>query len=144
MDGNRKYHPEWGNSDPKGHAWYILTNKWMLAKNIFKKVQNTQDIVHRTQKIQQAEVPKWGHLRPIWEGESSKHKWEGRDLGGKVDGLGASRGGRVEPDLVLSEEKGLKPWGPAERMETGNLGSTYFLILHSNTSCFFNPWSSAL
>jgi hypothetical protein len=26
-----------------------------------------------------------------------------------------------EPDLVLSEEKGLEYWGPAERMETGNL-----------------------
>jgi hypothetical protein len=33
------------NSDPKGHAWYVLT-KWILAK----KVQNTQDTVHRTQK----------------------------------------------------------------------------------------------
>jgi hypothetical protein len=30
MDGTRKY-PEWGNSDPKGHAWYVLTNKWILA-----------------------------------------------------------------------------------------------------------------
>ena len=48
------------NSDPKAHAWYVLTNKWMLAKNnkTKQKVLNTQDIVHRTQKGQQAEGPK--------------------------------------------------------------------------------------
>jgi hypothetical protein len=45
MGGTRKYYPEWGNSDPKWHAWNVLTNKWMLAK----KIQNTQDTIHRTQ-----------------------------------------------------------------------------------------------
>jgi hypothetical protein len=29
MDGSRKYHPD---TDPKEHAWYVLTDKWMLAK----------------------------------------------------------------------------------------------------------------
>jgi hypothetical protein len=29
---------------------------------------------------------------------------------------------RREPDLVLGESKGLKPLGPAENMETDNLG----------------------
>jgi hypothetical protein len=37
MDGTRKYHPEWGNSDPKGHAWYVFTNKWILAKKKKKR-----------------------------------------------------------------------------------------------------------
>jgi hypothetical protein len=46
MDGTQKYHPEWGISDPKGHAWYVLTNKWILEK---KKVQNTQNMIHSTQ-----------------------------------------------------------------------------------------------
>jgi hypothetical protein len=32
MDGARKYHPESGNSDPKGHAWYVLTDRWLLAQ----------------------------------------------------------------------------------------------------------------
>jgi hypothetical protein len=27
-----KYYPEWDNTDPKGHAWYIFTNKLILAK----------------------------------------------------------------------------------------------------------------
>ena len=30
MDGTRKY-LERGNSDAKGHAWYVFTNKWILA-----------------------------------------------------------------------------------------------------------------
>jgi hypothetical protein len=24
MDGTRKYHPEGGNPEPKGHVWYVL------------------------------------------------------------------------------------------------------------------------
>ena len=31
MGGTRKYHPQRGNPDPKGHAWYVLTYKWILA-----------------------------------------------------------------------------------------------------------------
>jgi hypothetical protein len=42
-----------------------------------------------------------------WEG-----KWKGE----------VGNGRRGETDLVLGEGKILKPWGPAERMETGNLG----------------------
>jgi hypothetical protein len=33
----KEYHPEWGDSDPKGHAMHVLTVKGILAK----KVQNT-------------------------------------------------------------------------------------------------------
>ena len=47
MDGTRKYHPKLGNLHPKWHAWYVLTNKWILAKN----VQNTQDKIDRSQKV---------------------------------------------------------------------------------------------
>jgi hypothetical protein len=32
MDGTSKYHPEWGNSDPKWHARYVVTNKSILSK----------------------------------------------------------------------------------------------------------------
>ena len=28
---NRKCDPECGNTDTKGHAWYVLTCKWILA-----------------------------------------------------------------------------------------------------------------
>ena len=42
-------------STKKGHPWNVLTNKCILAK---KKVLNTQDTAHRTQKGQQVEVPK--------------------------------------------------------------------------------------
>jgi hypothetical protein len=29
----RQYHPGLGNSDPKRHACYVLSAKWILAKN---------------------------------------------------------------------------------------------------------------
>jgi hypothetical protein len=55
----------------------------------------------------------------------------GKNMGGRVDKGGGGRSreslcmcvcvGGGGPDLVLGEGKGLKPWGPAERMETGNL-----------------------
>lgn len=73
-----------------------------------KKVQNTQDIVHRTQKGQQAEGPKRGHLSPTWLGGGEKKattRGEGRrDREGK--GMEWRRG---EHNLVLGGGKGLKP-----------------------------------
>jgi hypothetical protein len=32
MDGTRKFNSEWGNAETKGHVWYVLTDKWILAK----------------------------------------------------------------------------------------------------------------
>jgi hypothetical protein len=32
MGGIRKYHIERSNSDQKGHAWYVLTDKWILPQ----------------------------------------------------------------------------------------------------------------
>jgi hypothetical protein len=34
MDRTRKYHPEYGNLVPKGYAWYLLTDKLILALRI--------------------------------------------------------------------------------------------------------------
>ena len=79
---------------------YVLTNKWMLAK----KVQNTQDTVHRTQKGHQAEGLKREHLSPTWEGEESNHNWGGR---GTCEGKWMGRW-RGEYYLVLGRVKGLK------------------------------------
>jgi hypothetical protein len=64
---------------------------WILAK----KVQNTQDTVHRTQKGQQGEVPKKGRLSPTWEREESNHKWGRREGPGRESGQEeGSSGGR--------------------------------------------------
>jgi hypothetical protein len=75
-----------------------------------KKVQNTQDTVLRTQKGQQlkcssedASVPLRREKKAVTSGE------RGRNLREKVDGRWGSCEGRGEPDLVLSEGKGLKP-----------------------------------
>jgi hypothetical protein len=113
MDRTRKYHPEWSNSDLKGHQWYVLINKWILAKN--KK--------YRTHKIQSTELKNSNMLKHpskdtpqshLGERRKQNHTWGGRELGGKVD---RGHGGKREPDLVLGKGKGLKPWGPAERVD---------------------------
>jgi hypothetical protein len=49
MDGTIKYHPEGSNPDPKRHAWYILTEKW-----IFLLVQK-----YRIPMIQQTDCKKF-------------------------------------------------------------------------------------
>jgi hypothetical protein len=36
MDGTGKYYPLRGNSDLKGHAWYVLANKWILEKKKYR------------------------------------------------------------------------------------------------------------
>ena len=72
MDGTRKYHPEWDNSDQKGHSWYVLTHKWILTPPAKKKVSNLQDTDHITHKGQQTGGPKWGCLSVTYEGEESK------------------------------------------------------------------------
>ena len=48
--------------------------------------------------------------------------WEGgRGLGGKLYGMGVS-GGREEPDLVLGEGKGLKPWSQQKEWKQATSG----------------------
>jgi hypothetical protein len=63
----------------------------------------------------------WWSLH-LWERrKQSQEGMEGGNWEGKWKGEGVGGGG--ESDLELGEEKGLKPWGPGERMETGNLGT---------------------
>jgi hypothetical protein len=77
---------------------YVFTNKWILAKNPKpnktkpnkqqQKIQNAQNIVHRTQRAQQAEVPKGRHLSPNWKGEESNHKLGVKNEHGRKSGKG--------------------------------------------------------
>jgi hypothetical protein len=88
MNGTRKYLPEWSNLDPKGCAWYVLTNKWILAPQ--KK--------YRLPKIYSTELKKLTKLKCPDEEASvllSREKkaitiWREGELGGKV-GVGAGR-----------------------------------------------------
>ena len=93
IDGTRKYHPDWGNSEPKGHASYILTNKYILEK----KKKDRIPIIQSTElsKVNQQKGPSQDYSVP--HGREKKTITWGR-----------------------GETKGLKPWGLAERMETGN------------------------
>jgi hypothetical protein len=43
---------------------YVLNNKWILVKKK-KKVQNTQDTVHKTQEVQHAKCPSEDALVPL-------------------------------------------------------------------------------
>jgi hypothetical protein len=116
MDGTRKYYPEWGNSGTKGHAWCILTNKWILARR--KK--------YRIPRIPSTELKKFNKLKSqredasIWLEREKKAITRGRREGGTCVGkeTGTRRG---KHDLILGVGKGLKLWGTAERMKTDSL-----------------------
>ena len=94
--------------------WHVLTNKWILAKKEY-----------RIPKIQPTEVKKLNKLKSPSEDASvllgREKKVSTRWKGGTWEGKWMRMGERMEPDLLLGERKGLKPRGPAERMETGNL-----------------------
>jgi hypothetical protein len=84
MGGARKYHPERSNSNPKGHAWYLLTNKWILAKHTHTK--------YRTPKIQSTELKKVNKQKspsedtsvPLGKEKKAITSEDGqRDLGGR-------------------------------------------------------------
>ena len=67
MDGTRKYHPEWGNPDPKGRACYVVTSKWILAKKKPKKQKTKKQTNKQTNKQnnkkQNPEYPRYSRLR---------------------------------------------------------------------------------
>jgi hypothetical protein len=83
MDGTRKYHSEWGNSDPKGHAWYVLTNKWVLTKKkcLIPKVQPT--VLKKVNKLKDpseyASVPLGREKKATTSGEEGP--WRKREWG---------------------------------------------------------------
>jgi hypothetical protein len=118
MDGTRKCHPECGNSDLKEHAWYILTNKWILAHT------HTPQRKYRIPQIQSTKLRRVNKLKGPSEDVSVPLGREKKEIikreGGNWEGKSAEGGGG-ETDLVLGEGKELKPLGLAERMETGNL-----------------------
>jgi hypothetical protein len=74
MDKTRKYHPERSNSDTKGYAWYVLTNKWILAKTN-KQTNKT----YRIPKIQSTELKKLNKLKCPSEDALSHYKREERN-----------------------------------------------------------------
>jgi hypothetical protein len=43
MEFENKYHPEWGNPDPKGYTWYVLTEKWILNKKYRIPIMQQKD-----------------------------------------------------------------------------------------------------
>jgi hypothetical protein len=68
IDGTRRYHPERGNSDPKGHTWYVLTDTWMLAKEY--RIPRMQ-LTDRCVTSRKAQVRR---LQSHLEGEGNNHE----------------------------------------------------------------------
>jgi hypothetical protein len=128
MDGTRKYHPEWGNSDAKGHAWYVLTNKWILAKTKTKTKQKPHT-EHTSYSPQNSKGSiSWGAqvriLQSHLEREESNHKW------GRREGLGRERrwgGGNLIWYWVREKDwspESLQKEGKQATSGNGRLGDT--------------------
>lgn len=58
--GGTLYHTEWSNSDPEGHAWYILTNTRILEK---QKQKTDKQKKNKIPKIQSTELKKVNKLK---------------------------------------------------------------------------------
>ena len=58
MDRTRKYHSEWGNPITKYHIWYVPTDKYILAQNLW--ISTIQFTDHR--KLQRKEDQSLGAL----------------------------------------------------------------------------------
>jgi hypothetical protein len=70
MDGTWKYHPEWGNLVTKEHAWYVLTDKWILAQTFWiSKIQFTDHMKLKKKDDQSVDA-----FRSSLKGEQSTHR----------------------------------------------------------------------
>jgi hypothetical protein len=115
LDGTRKYHPEEANSDPKGHACYVLTNMWILAKK--KKKKKGQNKSTEVKMVHKSKSPSEDASVSLGR-EKIVIIVRGRKRRSRLD-KGTERG-RGEHGQVVGT--GLKPQCPAQRMETGILG----------------------
>jgi hypothetical protein len=72
MNRTRKY-PECGNPDPKGHVWYVLTDKLILAKYteyLGYKSQTIRSITNRKVQVSVVQSPlEGGKNNPGWQRE---------------------------------------------------------------------------
>jgi hypothetical protein len=81
----------------KGCTWYVLTNKWILAKKkkkqTKKKVQNTQNTATELKKVNKLKCPSENSSFPLGRENKAVTSGEGgRELGRKVDGGRGKRG----------------------------------------------------
>ena len=71
----------------KGHAWYVLTNKWTIAKKKNYRIPKIQSI--EIKKVNKLKGPSEVTLVPLGREKKATTSGEGgRDLGRKMDGVG--------------------------------------------------------
>jgi hypothetical protein len=103
MVGTRKYHPECGNPDTKGLAWYVLTCKWILAtKYRIPKVHSTDLKKLRMLESHLEGGVKYSHKadggRDVAKGEVGEGMWKGMGVSGsgvRTDRRVVQRAGRM-------------------------------------------------
>jgi len=97
--------------------WYRLTNKCILTKNIKK---------YGTPRLQFTELKKFNKLkRPDEDASLSLGREKNEITGRSGEGPGWGRGRRGKEGNIIRYwvgRIGLKPLGPAKRMESGNIG----------------------
>jgi hypothetical protein len=81
MEGTRKYHPEWGNLDPKEHTWYVLTDKWILAQNFMIQLTDHMKPNKKEGPSEAASIPLRGGKRIIMGGRGRERPswWRGEE-----------------------------------------------------------------
>jgi DNA-binding beta-propeller fold protein YncE len=85
MNVTRKYHPDWGSSDPKGNAWYVLTNKRILAEKKKKyRLPKIQSMELRM--INKLKVPSEDSSVTLGREKKTTTREGGKDLEVKVVG----------------------------------------------------------
>ena len=76
------------NSDTKGYVWYILTNKWILAKTKTKTKQNKSIRIHKIQstdfkRLNKLKCPSENALVPLGREKKEVTNGEGGTWKGK-------------------------------------------------------------
>jgi hypothetical protein len=102
MDETRKCQSVRDNSDPKGHAWYVLTNKWILAKK--KSTEYPRYSPQNLKKFNKLKVPSKNASVPLGKEKKVTTRGKGGDTWERK-GTGSGRG---KHELVSGGRNGLK------------------------------------
>jgi hypothetical protein len=81
--------PECPDTDPKGHASYVLTNKWILAKKY--RIPRTQST--ELKKVNKPKGPIERMFQSHLGGERKQRAEGGKELGGNSELEGKEKGG---------------------------------------------------
>ena len=133
MDGTWKCHSEWGIPVIKKQTWYILTDKWILAKKKFR-IPTIQLTDHMKPKKKEDHTKVWMQTVLLRRGKEiilgDRGREEGERKGGRRDGL------TIRALAALPEHSGLL-CGTHDSQLTPACDFNY----RRSNSVFWSPWS---